>query len=223
MSKNPRHAADKGVIMSRSQTLALIACLVLVGSSTGVDAQQAATSWVAARPVVSRARDAAPTSGVPTTTSAGLARRVPTREFSIPGTVGAATPRTTQIIGYAWTANNQPIPEAMVRLRDMTTGRVAAIATANASGEFAFESSHGGTFVLELVGENDSLLAVGEAFTIEPGETVATFVRLPLRLPIIGGLVNQTVSNVATAAVSTAATEGVTAMVPPSEVVSAEY
>lgn len=208
--------------MCRSQTLALVASLVLVGSSAGVDAQQAATSAVAPRPVIGRARGAAPTPGAPRTTSTGLARRAPTREFGIPGTHGGATPRTTQIIGYAWTANNEPISQAVVRLRDITTGRIAAVVKTNAAGECAFESSHGGTFVLELVGENDILLAVGEAFTVEPGETIATFVRLPLRLPIVGGLANQAVSNVATAAVSTAATEGVTAMVPPSEVISAE-
>ena len=60
------------------------------------------------------------------------------------------------------------------------------------------------------------LLAVGQVFTIAPGETVATFVRLGTKLPWFAGFF----SNAAAAAITAAASEGVTALAPVARPVS---
>jgi hypothetical protein len=81
---------------------------------------------------------------------------------------------------------------------------------ANASGQFAFTGIESGTYVVELVSERGKVLTLGHTFTVAPGETIATFVRLGTRVPWFNGFF----SNAAAAASSTAASTGVTAIAP---------
>lgn len=125
-------------------------------------------------------------------------------------------PRATMVIGYVWEADNTPIPDASLRLRDLLTGRIQATATSDATGEFVFTNIEGGTYVIEFADESGKILAVGQAFSAAPGETVATFLRLGAKLPWFAQLFGQSgiVTQTATAAVTTAAGLGVTAVAP---------
>jgi len=123
---------------------------------------------------------------------------------------GAVAARTTSILGVAWNADNSPVTNARLRLRNVVTGRVEATAVANDVGRFTFENIEGGTYVVELVHESGKVMTVGHVFTIAPGETVATFVRLGTKVPWFNGFF----SNAASAAASTAASQGVTAIAP---------
>lgn len=127
---------------------------------------------------------------------------------------GTAAParaaRSTSIIGSAWQADNTPIPYARVRLRSTLTGRLAGHAVANESGQFSFHNVDTGSYLIELVSETGKVLAVGHAFTIGPGETLATFVRLGTRVPWFTGFF----SNAAAAVASSAAAAGVMAVAP---------
>ena len=118
--------------------------------------------------------------------------------------------RPTTIQGGAWHANNTPIPAARLRLRSVVTGKVAATTEANAAGEFTFSDIAAGTYLVELVSDGGKVLAVGQTFTVAPGETVATFVRLGPRVPWYNGFFG----NAALAVASTAAVAGVAAMAP---------
>lgn len=124
--------------------------------------------------------------------------------------IGAIGARATSILGAAWNADNSPIPNARLRLRNALTGRIEATTVANASGQFAFTGIESGTYVVELVSERGKVLTLGHTFTVAPGETVATFVRLGTRVPWFNGFF----SNAAAAASSTAASTGVTAIAP---------
>lgn len=119
-----------------------------------------------------------------------------------PAVVGAT------ILGAAWKTDNTPIPDARLRLRNVTTGRVEATTVANAGGQFTFEQVEGGSFVIELVNEQGKVLAIGQVFSLGPGETVATFVRLGARAPWFSGFF----SNAAATAVTAASGLGVTAL-----------
>jgi hypothetical protein len=116
----------------------------------------------------------------------------------------------TSVLGAAWQADNTPIPYARLRLRNTLTGRVAAHAVANESGRFSFDNVEPGSYLIELVSEGGKILAVSHAFTIAPGETLATFVRLGTRAPWFTGFF----SNAAAAVASSAAAAGVTALAP---------
>lgn len=153
---------------------------------------------------------------------------------------GAGGAPTTSILGAAWRSDNSPIPRAMLRLRNVLTGRIEATAVANDMGQFAFTGIQSGTYAVEVVSEAGKLLTLGQSFTVAPGETVATFVRLAPPVPwfnavfgnssttaatgeqgvtagaqeaIMGGQ-QGLFSNVASAASSSAASTGVTAVDP---------
>lgn len=129
-----------------------------------------------------------------------------------PARVGAATGSggTTSVIGSAWKSDNSPIPGAQVQLRNLVTGKVESKAVADVNGQFTFARLEGGTYAVELIGQNGRIVTVGHAFVIAPGETVATFVRLGTKVPWFNGFF----SNVASAVASTAASQGITAIAP---------
>lgn len=126
--------------------------------------------------------------------------------------VGAATGSGgfTSVLGAAWKMDNSPIPGARVQLRNVISGKVEATTVADQAGQFTFTRIEGGSYVVELIGENGKILTVGHAFVIAPGETVATFVRLGTKVPWSTGLF----SNAASAVASTAASQGITAIAP---------
>jgi len=127
------------------------------------------------------------------------------------------TARGTAVMGFAWTARNEPIPNANVRLRNVLTGQVETFAVTTQAGEFMFENIEGGsTYVVELLGESGSVRAVGHPFTVAAGETVATFVRLGMPTSWFAGMFG----NTAAAAVSTAASVGVAAIAPGDQPIS---
>jgi hypothetical protein len=120
----------------------------------------------------------------------------------------AAVARSTSVHGVVWNADNTPFPNSKVRLRNLQTGRADATAAANEEGRFTFENLESGSYVIELVGDDGRVIALGQSFRIEPGETVATFVRLGVRQPRFAGLF----SNAAAAVISAASSAGVTAI-----------
>ena len=116
----------------------------------------------------------------------------------------------TAIVGVAWNADNSPLPDARVRLRDVVTGKVAATATADGSGRFTFEPIEPGSYLVELVTDKGRIIAVGHTFTAAPGDTVATFVRVGAKAPWFAGFCPTAAAGVA----ATAASAGVTAIAP---------
>ncbi len=130
-------------------------------------------------------------------------------------TVKAARPRavgvrTTSVMGAAWNSDNTPIPAAKLRLRNVLTGRMEATAVASDLGQFEFTGIEAGSYVIELVSDSGRIIAIGHAFTVEPGETVATFVRLAAKAPWFKGFFGNAASAIAAVAAST----GVTAVAP---------
>lgn len=164
-----------------------------------------AYGWLATCLLIGAAGSAAATSADPPARSAANASRTITTAAT-----GAIPTRPTTILGAAWHADDSPIPYARLRLRHVLTGRIAATAVADETGRFSYTGVESGTYVIELVSERGKLLALGHRFTIAPGETVVTFVRLGTRVPWFDGFF----SNAAAAASSIAALAGVTAIAP---------
>jgi hypothetical protein len=131
-----------------------------------------------------------------------------------PATAGAVGPvapgRVTSILGNAWTAENSPIPGARLRLRNVTTGKVEGATLADDMGRFRFSEVEAGTYVIELVNQSGHVLTIGHVFSIAPGESVATFVRLGTRVAWFTGIFGNAAAAVASAAAST----GITALAP---------
>jgi hypothetical protein len=122
------------------------------------------------------------------------------------------------ILGTAWTAENTPIASARVQLRNVVTGRVEATAQANEAGQFTFENVERGSYAVELLNDGGKVLVVGQVFTVAPGETVATFVRLGTKVPWVANFFASSIAAVS----STASTEGIVALAPVARSVSAK-
>ena len=141
--------------------------------------------------------------------ASGTARAVATGS-RVAGAAFGGT-RVTSILGAAWNVDNTPIKEANLRLRNVVTGKIEAVAQGNELGQFAFENVNGGSYVVELVTASGKIQTVGHVFTIAPGETVATFVRVGTKVPWGTAFFNNTASAVS----SSAASEGITAIASP--------
>jgi hypothetical protein len=116
----------------------------------------------------------------------------------------------TSIVGHAWAADNTPVKDAKLRLRNTATGQIEATTVGDDTGRFTFVNIPAGSYVVEMVDEAGQVLAVGHSFAIAPGETVGTFVRIGTRVPWFTGFF----SNTAAAVASAAASQGITALAP---------
>ena len=117
---------------------------------------------------------------------------------------------SASIMGTAWKADNTPIPQAKVRLRDAGSGKPLAAAIANDAGQFTFGDIEPGSYIVELISDNGKVLAVGHTLAVGAGETIVTFVRLGTKVPWFEGFFVNAAASVAAAAASM----GVTAVAP---------
>jgi hypothetical protein len=130
------------------------------------------------------------------------------RYLVTPGRPSVAVVRIGSIVGTAWMHDNTPIAHGLLRLRNIVTGRIMMGTQSDAMGRFDFDKVPPGSYVVELVNQEGSVRAVSQMFSVAPGETIATFIRLGARGTWIDGFF----SNAAAAALSAAAALGVTAV-----------
>ena len=81
-----------------------------------------------------------------------------------------------EVVGVARNRDSKPVEYPRVRIRDLQDGRVVASTTGTVLGEFSFTGLSGGSYLIELVDDDDRVLAVGQVLTLMPGETVSTSV-----------------------------------------------
>jgi Carboxypeptidase regulatory-like domain len=74
--------------------------------------------------------------------------------------------------------DDTPVPNARLRLRDVTTGQIVQTTEGNDAGRFTFLRVPPGSYVVELVDRRGGVLAVGQMFGLGPLETVTTLIRL---------------------------------------------
>lgn len=188
----------------------------LVASTVGLTAQGGTAATAAARLATP-----APTGSMGALTKAASSVRS-SRAAALAGKgltagSGESLGRSTQIMGYLWTSNNGAMTNANVQIRNTVTNVVERVATTNAAGEFVFQNITPGEYVIEYVqGSVAKIVAIGHPFTVSPGETVATFVRLSNGLPmLIPNELSNLTSNVAAQAVTSAAAQGVSVVTTP--------
>ena len=165
----------------------------------GASAASAQTSTSAAAPVV--AQSATPT--VPVAASRGA---VPTRAGAprvLPGTQETAF---STIQGTALDSGNGILPDSPVRLRDARLGRIIGTQRTDKSGLFEFRTVDPGSYIVELLGAGDTVLAASQLINVNAGEVVSVVVKLPFRLPALGGLLGHTTAQAIAITAAAAAT-----------------
>jgi hypothetical protein len=130
-----------------------------------------------------------------------------------PATVPALVTQNTTfatIQGTALSSTNGDMAASAVRLRDARTGRIVARQLTSPKGSFAFRVDPG-SYVVELLDENDMVLAASTLVNANAGEVASTVVRLPFKIPPFGGLLGHTATEAAVIT-SAAAAAGVLAV-----------
>jgi hypothetical protein len=127
------------------------------------------------------------------------------------GTVeaGGVAPTVGGIQGNALTSTNGPAANKVVRLRDAQSGRVVASQATDNTGAFSFATVDPGSYIVEVVGENGSVLGASSILTLHAGEVVTTAIKLPLLMS--GGILGSTAA-MATIVAAGAAAAGVLAV-----------
>jgi hypothetical protein len=121
---------------------------------------------------------------------------------------------STVIHGNALDSTDGQLTNALVRLRDARFGRIIETQYTDRSGMFAFKAIQPGSYIVEIVGEDQSILAASQLVNINAGEAVLAVVKLPFHVPPFAGMMGTTTTQSAAMLVLEAAASGITALVP---------
>ena len=95
-----------------------------------------------------------------------------------PGAIAALGGRENALVGLAQNSLNAVIPHARVVLRDIRTGEALQQATADELGQFSFIDLPPSDYVVELLGQDGSVVAASEMVTTSKGGLLRTVVRV---------------------------------------------
>jgi len=124
--------------------------------------------------------------------SAQLPRLGAPRTSTNSATTGVVSPNSRSgqgmIHGTAVDGNSSPIRNAEVRLRNLDTGTVEKISTANLMGEFTFVVQPEIPYVVEIADQAGQIVGIGTVVTAQAGEVAGSVVAVPGRLPALSFL-----------------------------------
>lgn len=103
----------------------------------------------------------------------------------IPGTASAAF---ASIQVNALSAGNTPLPHWSVQLRDARYGRLVATNMTDEAGTFTFRDVDPGSYIIELLGGDQTVRATSALLTVNAGASVFAVVRLPTNPAAIAAL-----------------------------------
>jgi hypothetical protein len=124
------------------------------------------------------------------------------------------------IQGNALTSTSGQMNGAIVHLRDARFGRIVETQTTDKSGLFAFKLIDPGTYVVEIMSNDQSILAASQLLTVNAGEAVSAVVKLPFRVPRFAGINGNATSAPTAAAVAAEAVASSVATVVPTVSIS---
>ncbi len=132
----------------------------------------------------------------------------------VPRAAGARSNVLTVIQGNALNSANGPLPDMLVRLRDAHFGRVIETQLTDKSGMFEFKVVDPGTYIVELLGQNQRVLAASQILNVNAGDAVSAVVKLPSRMTPFAGLLSSAIAPSAAMLATQAAATGIAAVVP---------
>src|SRR5262245_20111634 len=101
------------------------------------------------------------------------------------------------IQGNPLNATNGQLADMRVRLRNARFGGIIDTQVTDQSGIFTFRGIDPGTYIVELIGEDQTILAASQILNINAGEAVSAVVKLPLRVPPFAGLLGRATTTAA--------------------------
>ena len=121
----------------------------------------------------------------------------------------------TTIQGNALSSTNGQLNGVTVRLRDARFGRIVDTQLTDSSGLFAFTAIDPGSYIVEIISNDQAILAASQLLNVNAGQAVSAVVKLPFRIPPFAGIMGSTTTTPAAVAVATeAVASSVAAFVP---------
>ena len=118
------------------------------------------------------------------------------------------------IQGNALNSANGHLNSAVVRLRDARFGRIVDTQVTDKSGIFAFKAIDPGSYIIEIIGNDESILAASQLLNVNAGEAVSAVVKLPFRVPPFAGLMGSTSTPSAALVATEAAASSIASVIP---------
>src|SRR5262245_52150955 len=138
----------------------------------------------------------------------------PVAKSVAPRVAGAPSDVLTIIQGKVLDSADEPMPGALVRLRDARVGRVIETRLTGESGVFAFKVADPGRYIVELLGRDRTPLATSQILTVNAGDTVSVVVKLPSRATPFAGVLSSSIAPAAAMVMTQAVATGIVAVVP---------
>lgn len=129
-------------------------------------------------------------------------------------TTRARASALTTIQGNALDSTNVKLSNVTVRLRDARFGRIVGTELTDKSGLFAFRAVDPGIYIVEIVGNDESILAASQLLSVNAGDAVSAVVKLPFRVPPFAGVLGGATTSSAAAVATQAVASGIVAVVP---------
>jgi hypothetical protein len=107
-------------------------------------------------------------------------------------------------------ANELPLPDQMVRLRNLDTSTIEQVATTDRLGAFSFIAAPETPYVVEIVDQPGRVVAVGQVVIARAGEVAGGAVIVPAAIPAYTNLFKSSMGAVLAALGGT----GLTALAP---------
>ena len=120
----------------------------------------------------------------------------------------------TTIQGNALNSTNGPLNDITVRLRDARFGRIVDTQLTDKSGLFAFKSIDPGSYIVEVMANDPSVMAASQLLNVNAGEAVSAVVKLPFRIPPFAGIMGTTSTPSATAIATEAVASSIASIMP---------
>ncbi|MCC7417798.1 MAG: carboxypeptidase regulatory-like domain-containing protein [Acidobacteria bacterium] len=123
---------------------------------------------------------------------------------ALPGTDAA---NLGTIRGNALDSNGASLPNSAIRLRDARTGRIVGTQVTDDTGGFVFRSIDPGTYVVEVIGADQRVLAASQLLNVSAGESISAVVKLPFKIPPLAGFLGHTAQSAALVIAAAASAE----------------
>jgi uncharacterized protein (DUF2141 family) len=118
------------------------------------------------------------------------------------------------IQGNALDSTNRKMVDAKMRLRDARFGHIVDTQLTDKSGIFTFSKLEPGSYIVEIMADDHSILAASELINVDGGQVVSTLVKLPFRVPAAAGAAGATAKSNAWIIATQALASSIAAVVP---------
>jgi hypothetical protein len=118
----------------------------------------------------------------------------------------AVSPGKCLIRGTAISADESPLPNQIVRLRNLDTSTIEQVATTDRLGTFSFIAAPETPYVVEIVDQPGHVVAVGQVVVARAGEVAGGAVIVPAAIPAYSNVFKSSIGAVLSALGGTALT-----------------